>query len=111
MHETITNLIKIQNQLKDVDKANFINSTKIDPSLLSEFYKSCIYDLNLDIIGIMCLPPIENDNNFYFHEMTKLIKKISAKELSMGMSSDYLTAFISGASFLRIGSKIFGKRA
>ncbi len=94
-----------------INIGNESQKSGIDPSLLSEFYKSCIYDLNLDIIGIMCLPPIENDNNFYFHEMTKLIKKISAKELSMGMSSDYLTAFISGASFLRIGSKIFGKRA
>ena len=58
----------------------------------------------------MCLPPNENKENFYFAKMKELIQKISANELSMGMSNDYLSAFKAGATFLRIGSKIFGNR-
>ena len=58
----------------------------------------------------MCLPPKTNNSNDYFLQMQNLAKKISVKELSMGMSSDYLAAAESGSTFLRIGSKIFGNR-
>ncbi len=83
----------------------------IDPENLEEFYKYCTVDLNLNIVGIMCLPPIENNDDFYFLKMKELIKKISVEELSMGMSNDFIPAYKSGATFLRIGSKIFGKRS
>tara|TARA_S200000501_G_scaffold221835_1_gene208047 strand:+ start:505 stop:1164 length:660 start_codon:yes stop_codon:yes gene_type:complete len=82
----------------------------IDPSELSEFYDCCINELDLNIIGIMCLPPNEVKGDFYFIKMKELIQKIPVQELSMGMSNDYLHAFNSGATFLRIGSKIFGNR-
>jgi len=82
----------------------------IDPSELGEFYDCCINELDLNITGIMCLPPIEDKGDFYFIKMKELIQKIPVKELSMGMSNDYLQAFNSGATFLRIGSKIFGSR-
>tara|TARA_Y100000992_G_C21263797_1_gene492793 strand:+ start:687 stop:1349 length:663 start_codon:yes stop_codon:yes gene_type:complete len=82
----------------------------IDSIELTDFYNSCVKDLNLDIVGIMCLPPIKNDDNYYFTKMKELIKNLPVKELSMGMSNDYLTAYKSGATFLRIGSKIFGQR-
>ena len=58
----------------------------------------------------MCLPPANSDPSIYFDKMEKALKKLPLNELSMGMSSDYLTALSYNASFLRIGSKIFGKR-
>ena len=77
---------------------------------LNNFYKFCTHDLDLDIIGLMCLPPININTGKYFQEMEKLAKNISLKNLSMGMSEDYLVAVENGGNFLRIGSKIFGKR-
>ena len=68
-------------------------------------------DLGLDIIGLMCIPPININPEGYFEEMNKLNKSLGFSELSMGMSSDYLEAVESGSTFLRIGSKIFGNRA
>ena len=58
----------------------------------------------------MCLPPEKKDSNNYFSQMKLLSKKINVKDLSMGMSSDYLKAAINNASYLRIGSSIFGER-
>ena len=77
---------------------------------LSSFYQTCINDLGLDIIGLMCLPPNILDNSKYFEEMNKAAKSLSLKELSMGMSSDYLNAVKHNATYVRIGSKIFGER-
>tara|TARA_B100001123_G_C14984137_1_gene896872 strand:- start:120 stop:764 length:645 start_codon:yes stop_codon:yes gene_type:complete len=77
---------------------------------LVEFYDSCINEFNLDIVGLMCLPPIGEDSKSYFSQMLDLSKKISSKELSMGMSNDYLSAIEFKSTFVRIGSKIFGSR-
>ena len=76
---------------------------------LEEFYKYCL-KLDLDILGTMCLPPINDDPEKYFLRMNFLNKNIKFKELSMGMSSDYVEALKYGATYLRIGSKIFGER-
>ena len=59
----------------------------------------------------MCLPPANKDPTLFFEKMNKLSKDLSLKELSMGMSSDYLKAIKYDASYLRIGSKIFGERS
>ena len=76
---------------------------------LELFYKKCIDDFNLKIIGIMCIPP--NDNlSVYFSKMRELTDNLKLLELSMGMSSDYLRACEYKSTFLRIGSKIFGRR-
>ena len=93
-----------------INIGNESQKSGINPMELYEFYNNCINDLNLDIKGIMCLPPNDNNGDFYFKKMSELIQKISVNELSMGMSNDYLEAFNSGATFLRIGSKIFGSR-
>ena len=58
----------------------------------------------------MCIPPEDSDSKIFFEQMTVLAKKYNQKELSMGMSSDYLDAVRLNSSYLRIGSKIFGKR-
>ncbi len=93
-----------------INIGNESQKSGINPIELNEFYNNCINELDLDIIGIMCLPPNDNKGDFYFKKMSELIQRISANELSMGMSNDYLEAFNSGATFLRIGSKIFGNR-
>ena len=77
---------------------------------LEVFYKKCVQDFDLNIVGLMCLPPKNEDTKNYFLKMKYLAEKINLKELSMGMSSDYLEAAKYGATFLRIGSKIFGQR-
>ena len=76
---------------------------------LEEFYNYCI-KLNLNIVGIMCIPPINEDPEVSFLRMNFLKKKMNFKELSMGMSSDYLDAIKYNSTFLRIGSDIFGPR-
>jgi len=76
---------------------------------LLDFYKYC-KNLDLNIIGLMCIPPFNQDSTKYFSRMQELNKKIGLKELSMGMSADYLNAIKYGSTFVRIGSDIFGQR-
>ena len=76
---------------------------------IREFYNYC-KSLDLDIIGTMCLPPFNEDPEEYFAEMKILNENLKLKELSMGMSSDYLNAIKYNSSYLRIGSNIFGQR-
>ena len=77
---------------------------------IKKFYKSCVEDLGLNIIGVMCLPPNNNNSSSYFSKMKNLKNYLNLKELSMGMSNDYLDAIKFEATYIRIGSKIFGKR-
>ena len=72
-----------------------------------QFMKYCLNDLKLNIVGLMCIPPVEDDPTEYFISLAKLAKKNNLKELSMGMSNDYECAINHGATFVRIGSKIF----
>ena len=76
---------------------------------VDDFVKFC-KELKLNIIGLMCIPPINEDPEKFFLRMNYLNKKMNLFELSMGMSSDYLTAIEYNSTFLRIGSEIFGKR-
>jgi len=80
--------------------------SKID---LVDLFNYC-KDLNLEVVGLMCIPPADKDPNQYFKEMNLLNHSLGLKELSMGMSSDFLKASMYSATFLRIGSAIFGKR-
>ena len=66
--------------------------------------------LNLNIIGLMCIPPVNEEPDKYFKEINILSKKFNLKEISMGMSSDYLKAVENSSTYLRIGSGIFGQR-
>ena len=76
---------------------------------LKTFYETCI-SLELNIIGLMCLPPFDSDPEKYFLRMKYLNKDLGLKELSMGMSGDFMSAIENNATFIRIGSKIFGER-
>ena len=78
---------------------------------LKNFYHTCKNDLDLNIIGLMCLPPNNVDPSKYFERMNNASLELGLDNLSIGMSSDYLKALKFNASFLRIGSKIFGKRS
>jgi pyridoxal phosphate enzyme (YggS family) len=77
---------------------------------LIEFYNFS-KNLGLDIIGLMCIPPFNEDSSKFFSKMSTFNKEINLKELSMGMSSDYINAIEHQSTYLRIGSNIFGKRA
>ena len=80
---------------------------KVDLHKLVSYCK----EVKLDVIGLMCIPPFEKDSTNYFKEMSKLNKEFGFSELSMGMSSDYLKASEHSATYLRIGSSIFGQRS
>ena len=82
----------------------------VDIENLEEFVSTCKKNYNLNIIGLMCIPPNDNKSSKYFEEMKSLNEKYGFKELSMGMSSDYIDAIENGSSFIRVGSKIFGER-
>ena len=81
----------------------------INKDYLIDFYSYC-KNLNLDVVGLMCIPPADNKSENFFKEMAVLTKKLNLSELSMGMSADYLTAVKYGSTFVRVGSKIFGDR-
>ena len=83
----------------------------IEVEQLKNFYEKCINDFDLDIIGLMCIPPIKDNVQDFFIKMSKLNSSLNLSELSMGMSSDYIDAVNNGSTFVRIGSKIFGKRS
>ena len=103
----ITKKVKIFIQ---INIGNEKQKSGINIDELDNFFNLCVNDLDLDIIGLMCLPPANLDPSVYFENMRDALKNLSLKELSMGMSSDYLTAIKFNASYVRIGSRIFGKR-
>jgi PLP dependent protein len=92
-----------------VNIGNEIQKNGIEPSQLQNFVRYCCDDLMLNIVGLMCIPPIEGDPNQYFNNLAQLAKLSNLNELSMGMSNDYESAIRNGATFVRIGSKIFSE--
>ena len=104
--------LKIKKEIKIFIQVNIGNEkqksgiNKVQTDSLVNFCK----ELNLDVVGLMCIPPMGEDSSLYFTEMNKINNSYNFKELSMGMSSDYLDAAKEKATFLRIGSSIFGQR-
>ena len=92
-----------------VNIGNEDQKSGIHKEMLSDFYKFC-KDLNLDIVGTMCIPPNNENTENYFSEMNKINQSLNFENLSMGMSGDYLEAVKNNATHVRIGSKIFGSR-
>jgi pyridoxal phosphate enzyme (YggS family) len=90
-----------------VNIGNEAQKNGIDESLLADFIIFCKKDLNLNIIGLMCIPPVNLDPLPFFKKMQKLKIDNNLTELSMGMSSDYKEALDCGSTYLRIGSAIF----
>lgn len=92
----------IQVNIGNEPQKNGISVDKLD-----QFVKYCIKDLKLNIIGLMCIPPLEINSSKYFIKLADLAKENNLNELSMGMSNDYDCAIKNGATFVRVGSKIF----
>ena len=93
-----------------VNIGNEIQKNGVDKESLNTFLKICQKDFDLDIIGLMCIPPNNDKAEEYFKEMNQLRLKHDLKELSMGMSNDFKLAVQNQATFIRVGSKIFGSR-
>ncbi len=96
--------IFIQVNIGDENQKSGINKNQ-----LSDFYQFCKI-LKLNVVGLMCIPPFDQNSKKYFEEMGTLNKSLNLNDLSMGMSSDYLEAINYSATYLRIGSSIFGNR-
>ena len=94
----------LQINIGDEDQKSGINKTEVNQ--LVDYCK----EIELDLIGLMCIPPANVDPNNYFEEMNRLNKSFGFKDLSMGMSSDYLVAIKHFATYVRVGSSIFGHR-
>ena len=94
-----------------VNIGNEIQKSGIPVSELDSFYNYCVNEINLKVIGLMVIPPNDNDSAKYFKSLNELNKSLALKNLSMGMSSDYLDAIKHGSTFVRIGSSIFGARS
>ena len=90
-----------------VNVANEPQKNGISIDKVHQFVKYCMNDLKLNIVGLMCIPPAEGDPTQYFISLAELAKVNKLKELSMGMSNDYECAINNGATFVRVGSKIF----
>ena len=87
-----------------------LHKSGIDITEADDFIDYCRNELNLNIIGLMCLPPLESNPDSYFKQLASIAKKKSLNQLSMGMSADYQVAVREGATYVRIGSAIFGER-
>ena len=92
-----------------VNIGNEEQKSGINKDYLNDFYSYC-KNLKLDVVGLMCIPPAEVRSEIFFKEMALLTKKLDLKELSMGMSADYIEAAKNSATYVRIGSSIFGNR-
>jgi len=92
-----------------INIGNEAQKSGLNKNKLKDFYKQC-QNLDLNVIGTMCLPPINLDPQFFFSEMKKINLALNLNELSIGMSSDYMEAIKYNSTYLRIGSSIFGKR-
>ena len=93
-----------------VNIANEDQKSGISLKNLENFYSYCVNELSLNIIGLMCLPPINDDSKNYFKLLKESSEKFNLKELSMGMSSDFEDAILNGSTFLRLGTIIMGER-
>tara|TARA_B100000282_G_C31546657_1_gene405523 strand:- start:1 stop:663 length:663 start_codon:yes stop_codon:yes gene_type:complete len=104
---------KIEKNIKIFIQINIGEENQKSGVNLSDFeklYDYCKNELKLDVIGLMCIPPNSDNPEKYFSQMFEIKKKFNLKDLSMGMSSDYLLAMKYGSTYVRIGSRIFGAR-
>jgi PLP dependent protein len=90
-----------------VNIGNELQKNGVNPASLNKFVNFCRNNTKLNIIGLMCLPPLNEDPMIFFDKLKNLADENQLNELSMGMSSDYIKAIEAGSNFIRIGSKIF----
>ena len=104
-------LKKNLNYFIQVNIGNEIQKSGIPVSELESFYNYCKNEINLNILGLMVIPPNDNKPEKYFKFLNELNKSLALQDLSMGMSADYIEAIKHGATFIRVGSSIFGERS
>ena len=102
--------VKTKSFYIQVNTGNEPQKSGIDPLQADTFINYCIKDLNLPIVGLMCIPPIIEEPSMHFLLLQKIAYRNNLSELSMGMSSDYEDAIKFGATSVRIGSLLFGER-
>ncbi len=93
-----------------VNIGNEPQKSGVEIDSIENFYKKCVEDFKLNIVGLMCIPPFDKDSKPYFTKMRELSNNLNLREISMGMSNDYMEAINQGSTFIRVGSKIFGAR-
>ena len=108
-HQQNTN--KSLNYFIQVNIGNEIQKSGIPVGELDPFYNYCKNEINLNILGLMVIPPNDNNPEKYFKSVNELNKSLALKDLSMGMSADYIEAIRNGSTFIRVGSSIFGERS
>ena len=104
-------LKKNLNYFIQVNIGNEIQKSGIPIGELDSFYNNCKNEINLNILGLMVIPPNDNNPGKYFKSLNVLNKSLALQDLSMGMSADYIEAVKNGATFIRVGSSIFGERS
>jgi len=105
------NLNKNLKYFIQVNIGNEIQKSGIPVSELDSFYDYCVNEIKLNIIGLMVIPPNDNNSEKYFKSLNELNKSLALENLSMGMSADYVEAIKYGSTYVRIGSLIFGNRS
>ena len=105
------NLNKSLDYFIQVNMGNESQKSGITISELDPFYNYCVNDIDLNIIGLMVIPPVDQSAEKYFKSLYELNKSLALENLSMGMSADYIEAIKNGSNFVRIGSSIFGSRS
>ena len=105
------NLNKNLKYFIQVNIGNEIQKSGIPVNELDSFFNYCINEINLNILGLMVIPPLDQKAEKYFQSLNKLNKTLGLENLSMGMSADYVDAINCGSSYVRIGSSIFGSRS
>ena len=105
------NLNKSLKYFIQVNIGNEIQKSGIPVGELDAFYNYCKNEINLNILGLMVIPPNDNNPDKYFKSLYELNKSLVLQDLSMGMSADYIEAIKHGATFIRVGSSIFGQRS
>jgi len=105
------NLNKDLEHFIQVNIGNELQKSGIPVNELDAFYNYCVNEINLKIIGLMVIPPIDQKSDKYFKSLNELNKSLSLENISMGMSADYIEAIKHGSTFVRIGSSIFGSRS
>ncbi len=106
-----TSLDKNLNYFLQVNVGNEIQKSGLPVSELEPFYNYCVNELNLNVIGLMVIPPINQSADKYFKILNELNQSLALQNLSMGMSADYVEAVNHGSTFVRVGSSIFGSRS
>ena len=105
------NLNKNLEYFIQVNIGNEIQKSGIPVSELDPFYNYCVNDINLKVIGLMVIPPLNQNAEKYFKSLNELNKSLALENLSMGMSADFIDAIKYGSTFVRVGSSIFGSRS